>query len=137
MTKWDYYFIKVAIETANLSHATRLKVGAIAARDKRIILCGYNGTPEGFSNQCENEHNETVDEVLHAEENLILYAAKVGISLNHSSLYITHLPCINCSKLIYGAGIEKVVYLHQYRLTNGLQFLEKMGIFCHQILDYH
>jgi dCMP deaminase len=122
----------VAIETSKLSYANRLKVGAIVVKDKRIILCGYNGTPEGFSNQCEDENNKTVNEVLHAEENLILYAAKSGISLKGSELFITHSPCINCSKLIYGSGIYQINFLDHYRSNEGILFLEKIGIKCNQ-----
>lgn len=134
MNKWTKYFLTVAKETALLSYANRLKVGAIAVRDKRIILCGYNGTPEGFSNECEDENNKTRDEVLHAEENLILYAAKSGITLNGSQLFITHSPCIDCSKLIYGAGIIQINFIDHYRSDTGIIFLEKMGIQCNH---YH
>ena len=128
LDKWTHYFFSVAKLTANLSSANRLKVGAVLVRDKRILLCGYNGTPSGMNNNCEDENNDTRKEVLHAEENLILYAAKCGISLNNSTLFITHSPCMSCAKLIYGAGIRTIFYLEDYRTNDGLEFLRSVGI---------
>lgn len=133
MNKWDDYFIQVAQATAQLSYAKRLKVGAVATRHNRIILCGYNGTPEGWDNCCEDEHNKTLPSVLHAEENLIVYAAKQGISLDQASLYITHSPCIQCAKLIYGAGIKKIEYITEYRSSEGIQFLKDCSV---QVIQY-
>lgn len=117
----------VAVRTSELSYATRLKVGAVAVRDKRIVSVGFNGTPPGLPNVCESD-GVTLPTVLHAEENLILFAAKNGISLNGCSIYITHQPCLNCSRMIYGAGISDVTYKEIYRTSEGLEFLESVGV---------
>lgn len=108
--KFDHYFMNIAKLTAELSHAKRLKVGSVLVRDNRILLCGYNGMPEGMDNVCEDEDGHTKTEVLHSEENLILYAAKKGIQLEGSKLYITHYPCSKCSNLIIGSGIKTIIY---------------------------
>ena len=112
--KFDHYFMKIARLTSELSHAKRLKVGSVLVRDNRILLCGYNGMPEGMDNVCEDENGNTRSEVLHAEENLILYAAKKGIRLEDSKLYITHYPCSKCSNLIIGSGIGTIIYAEEY-----------------------
>jgi dCMP deaminase len=117
----------VAVRTSELSYATRLKVGAVAVRDKRIVCVGFNGTPPGLPNVCESD-GVTLPTVLHAEENLILFAAKNGISLNGCSIYITHQPCLNCARMIYGAGISDVTYKEIYRTSEGLEFLESVGV---------
>jgi len=126
--RYHNYFQTVAQETAKLSYATRLKVGAVAVKDRRIICVGFNGQPPGLPNKCEDEHNNTLPTVLHAEENLILFAAKHGISLNNCDLYITHSPCINCSKLIFGAGLAKVYYSEYYRDSAGVEFLQSVKV---------
>lgn len=126
--KWLNYFFSVAELTANLSDAARLKVGSVLVRDKRILLCGYNGMPPGMNNTCEDENNKTKKEVLHAEENLILYAAKMGISLKGSSLFITHSPCMFCSRLILGSGIEEIFYREDYRCSDGIDFLKNNNV---------
>lgn len=132
--KWHRYFFSVVDLTAKLSVATRLKVGCVLVRDKRIILCGYNGMPAGSENEsCEDDFGRTRNEVLHAEENAILYAAKKGISLQDSTLYISYSPCIHCSRMIYGAGIKEMFYRENYRLSEGLDFLEQMSIPVFQI----
>lgn len=131
ISKWDQYFIDIALRTSELSYAKKLKVGAVAVRDKRIILCGFNGTPENDDNECETIENGkliTKPSVLHAEENLIVYAAKTGISLNNTTLYITHSPCNICSRLIYGSGIKKIIYKDLYRDTSGIEFLRQQNI---------
>lgn len=117
----------VARRTASLSYAERLKVGAVAVKDKRIVCIGFNGTPEGLPNACEKD-GHTLPSVLHAEENMILFAAKNGISLKDCSVYITHAPCINCARMIYGAGIKSVTYCEAYRSCEGLDFLESVGV---------
>ncbi len=136
-TKWDKYFIDVANRTAELSHAKKLQVGAVAVRDKRIILCGFNGTPPGDDNNCEDIIDGnliTKSSVLHAEENLIVFSAKLGISLKNSHIYITHNPCSICSRLIYGAGIKRVVYKNFYKDDLGIQFLKSRNILIEQFL---
>lgn len=129
----------VASRTAEMSYATRLKVGAVAVKDKRIILCGYNGTPEGSDNTCEDVVFNPISDtytlvtkstVLHAEENLILYASKVGISLKGATLYCTTQPCLHCSRMLYGCGIVEVIYKNPYRCDNGLDFLASVGVPC-------
>lgn len=127
MSRWEDYFMDLAQRTSELSYATRLKVGSVAVRDKRPILTGFNGTPEGHSNCCEKD-GHTIQSVLHAEENLILFAAKNGIRLNGCTIYVTHAPCLNCARMIYGAGIVEVVYNENYRSSEGLEFLSSVGL---------
>ena len=130
--KFIDYFINQAIETSKLSYAKRLKVGVVAVRNNRIVLNGYNGTLEGYDNVCEyvdeNGALVTKQETYHAEENLILYAAKHGIALNDSILFCTHQPCIHCAKMIVGVGIKRLYYRETYRLDDGLNFMLKSGI---------
>lgn len=128
MSKWHNYFFDTALRTSELSHAQRLKVGAVAVRDRRIICCGYNGTPQGFNNQCEDNTNSTKMEVMHAEENLIVYCARKGIPIEGCSLYITHSPCIYCSRLILGSGFIEVFYKENFRSDDGLIFLRNANI---------
>jgi len=133
--RWDNYFIDVADRTARLSYAKKLQVGAVAVRDNRIILCGFNGTPSGDDNNCEDIIDNmltTKPSVLHAEENLIVFAANLGISLKGCNMYITHNPCSICSRLIYGAGITKVIYKDFYRDTSGLDFLKSRNVLINQ-----
>ncbi len=127
LSKWSDYFMDVAVRTSELSYATRLKVGAVAVRDKRIVCVGFNGTPPNSPNECEKD-GKTLPNVLHAEENLILFAAKQGISLNGCSIYITHQPCLNCARMIFGSGMTEVVYKDIYRTSEGLEFLESVGL---------
>lgn len=130
-SKLVQYFMDVAKLTASLSYAKRLKVGAIIVKDNRITSIGYNGTPTGWDNNCEHEVDgklTTKDEVIHAEENCILKLARDGESGKNSTIFITHAPCINCSRLIYNAGITKVIYNEQYRSTDGIDFLKKCNI---------
>lgn len=129
--KFKNYFMAVAKLTSELSYAKRNKVGAVLVRDNRILLTGYNGTPEGTSNICEELINGvlvTKPTVSHAEENLILYAAKKGILLENSTLFITLSPCPICCKLIFGSGIKKVYYAEGYRDMSGLEYLSSVGI---------
>ncbi len=128
MGKYDNYFLQVARETALLSDATRLKVGAVATKDRRIVLCGFNGRPSGQNNCCEDSSGHTLLSVIHAEENLVTYASRKGISLEGCSLYCTHAPCINCARLIYGAGFDNLTFLEYYRDSSGLDFLKSVGV---------
>lgn len=117
----------VAKRTSMLSYAERLKVGAVAVRDKRIICVGFNGTPPSLPNICEC-NGTTLPTVLHAEENLILFAAKNGISLAGCSIYVTHQPCLNCARMIFGSGCQEVVFGETYRSDEGLKFLESVNL---------
>ena len=122
--KLDKTFINIAKEVGTLSHCTRSKVGAVLVKDGNVISFGYNGTPAGMDNGCE-ENNVTKDEVIHAEMNSILKAAKSGNSVEGSTLYLTLSPCKECSKLILQSGVKKVVYLNTYRNLEGIQFLSQ------------
>lgn len=128
----DKYYIKVAQLCAKNSYAVNLQVGAIIVKDRQIMSDGFNGTPCGFENKCEVKSIDgtlyTLSYVLHAESNAILKCAKYGRPTNGSTLYITHSPCIECAKLIIQAGIIRVVYLEDYRKSEGLELLKKAGI---------
>ena len=126
--KWIDAFMDTAERFAQLSSAVRLKVGAVVVQDNRIISIGYNGMPSGWSNVCENEDFKTKDEVIHAEANAILKLARDVERGDGASIFITHAPCINCAKLIYGAGIKNVYYRNSYRDTAGEEFLKKCQI---------
>ena len=140
--KWVDAFMDTAERFAQLSSATRLKVGAVVVKDNRIISIGYNGMPSGWSNVCEEEighvlddsgnivetRTKTKDEVIHAEANAIIKLARDGESGNGAILFCTHAPCIHCAKLIHGAGINTVYYRESYRDTVGLEFLNKCEI---------
>lgn len=124
MSKLDKVFINIAKETSTLSHCVRSKVGAVLVKSGNIISFGYNGTPAGMDNSCE-ENDTTLPHVIHAEVNAILKAAKTGNSIDGSTLYLTLSPCLDCSKLILQSGIKKVVYLTNYRNLEGVQFLKQ------------
>lgn len=127
--KYHDYFMKVALDTAELSDATKLKVGVVAVKNRRIVWNGFNGTPEGHpSNVCEGSDGMTLPEVLHAEENMILSAAKEGIVLNGCIAYITHSPCLNCARMLYGVGFKQVWYYTEYRNDAGIKFLQSVNI---------
>lgn len=149
MKKIDYAHMAAAESYGNLSTAVRLKVGAIVTKDDRVISIGYNGTPAGWDNNCEDtiiheskyiidmggpEHTmatqtlKTKPEVIHAEANAIGKLAKSSESGEGATMYITHAPCFDCAKLIHVAGINKVFYRNSYRNNDGLQFLEKCKI---------
>lgn len=113
---------------AENSYCKRRKVGALVVKDKMIISDGYNGTPSGFENVCEDENNVTKSYVLHAEANAITKLARSSNNSDGSTLYITSSPCIECAKLIIQAGIKRVVYAEKYRLTDGIDLLERAGI---------
>ncbi|MDT7831252.1 dCMP deaminase family protein [Flavobacteriaceae bacterium S356] len=126
--KYDTAYMKMAREWAKLSHCERKQVGALIVKDRMIISDGFNGTPSGFDNCCEDEDGLTKWEVLHAEANAILKVASSTQSCYDATLYVTLSPCIHCSKLIHQAGIKRVVYGIAYRDTAGLDFLKKAGV---------
>ena len=149
LNKIDHAHMKAAEGYAELSSARRLKVGSIIAKDNRIISIGYNGTPVGWDNNCENEVREehqyvideggpwhtmetvrleTKSEVIHAEMNAIGKLAQSNESGLNATMYITHAPCFDCAKLIHIAGINKVFYRNSYRNTDGIEFLNKCNI---------
>lgn len=133
--KYDKAYLRLAKEWSKLSYCKRKQVGAIIVRDRMIISDGYNGTPSGFENCCEDEENLTHWYVLHAEANAILKVAKSTQSCHDATLYITLSPCKECSKLIHQSGIKRVVYLEGYKDDSGLQFLEKAGVHLTHIED--
>ncbi len=125
--KYDEAYMRMALEWAKLSHCERKQVGALIVKERMIISDGFNGTPTGFENCCEEEGN-TKWYVLHAEANAILKVASSTQSCKDSTLYITLSPCKECSKLIHQSGIKRVVYANKYKDTTGLEFLEKAGV---------
>jgi dCMP deaminase len=126
--KFDKAYLKMALEWGKLSHCKRKQVGALIVKDRMIISDGFNGTPTGFDNCCEDENGATKWEVLHAEANAILKVASSTQSAKNATLYVTLSPCTQCSKLIHQAGIKRVVYANAYKDDAGLKFLEKAGI---------
>ncbi len=123
----------MAQEWAKLSHCNRRKVGALIVKDRMIISDGYNGTPTGFENACEDEENATKWYVLHAEANAILKVANSTASCEGATLYLTMSPCKECSKLVHQAGIKRLVYIEGYKDATGLEFLQKAGVEIEQI----
>ncbi len=126
--RYDKAYLKMAQEWGKLSHCNRKQVGALIVKDSMIISDGYNGTPTGFDNCCEDEAEKTLWYVLHAEANAIMKVAKSTNNSNGATLYITLSPCRECSKLVLQSGIKRVVYLHAYKDNSGIQFLEKAGV---------
>lgn len=126
--KYDLAYLAMAKRWSELSHCTRKKVGALIVKDRMIISDGYNGTPTGFENPCEDEENYTKWYVLHAEANAILKVASSTQSCKGATLYLTLSPCRECSKLVYQAGIKRLVYDKAYKDTTGLEFLQKAGV---------
>ena len=142
--KFIDYFSKIAINTSQLSHARRLKVGAIIVKNDCIVSFGYNGTPSGWDNNCEYEIPEQIDvetrtttparlvtkpEVLHAEMNVLMKLAKSTLSSENAIMFCTHAPCLDCAKGIYQAGISAVYFINEYRRSNeGINFLKKSGV---------
>lgn len=124
----DKRYLRMARIWAENSYCIRRQVGALVVKDKRIISDGYNGTPVGFENICEDENNVTKPYVLHAEANAITKLARSHNSSEGATIYITASPCIECSKLLIQAGIRRVVYGEKYRLEDGLNLLRKAGI---------
>ena len=126
--KYDLAYLKMAREWGKLSHCKRKQVGALIVKGRMIISDGFNGTPSGFDNCCEDNEGITKWEVLHAEANAILKVAASTQSADGATLYITLSPCTQCSKLIHQAGIKRVVYAKAYRDTSGIDFLEKAEV---------
>ena len=128
MNKFDEKYLAMAEVWAGNSYCRRRQVGALPVKDRMIISDGYNGTPSGFENICEDENGVTKPYVLHAEANAISKVAKSGNSSDGATLYVTASPCIECAKLIIQAGIRRVVYKDEYRLTDGIDLLKRAGI---------
>ena len=129
----DLRYLRMARIWAENSYCERRKVGALIVKDKMIISDGYNGTPAGFENVCEDENHLTKPYVLHAEANAITKIARSGNNSEGATLYVTDAPCIECSKLIIQSGIKKVFYARQYRLTDGIDLLQRAGIEVHYL----
>ena len=126
--KFEKMYMEIAETVSKMSYAKRLQVGAIVVKDNRIISIGYNGTPAGWDNNCEDENNKTKPEVIHAEANSIMKLASSNESGKGSIMFLTHAPCIDCAKLIYGSGITQVYYKHKYRDQSGVEFLKKCNV---------
>lgn len=124
----DQRYLRMASIWAENSYCNRRKVGALIVKDKMIISDGYNGTPSGFENVCEDENGVTKPYVLHAEANAITKIARSGNNSDGATLYVTDSPCIECAKLIIQSGIKRVIYARQYRLTDGVDLLKRAGI---------
>lgn len=124
----DRRYMRMAAIWAENSYCTRRQVGALIVKNKMIISDGYNGTPAGFENVCEDEHGLTKPYVLHAEANAITKIARSGNSSEGATMYVTASPCIECAKLIIQAGIKRVVYAEKYRLEDGLELLKRANI---------
>jgi len=124
----DTRYLRMALIWAENSYCERRKVGALVVKNKMIISDGYNGTPSGFENVCEDDNNVTKPYVLHAEANAITKLARSSNSSEGSTMYITASPCIECAKLIIQSGVKRVVYGENYRLRDGLDLLERAGI---------
>jgi dCMP deaminase len=128
MEKFDQRYLEMAEIWAKNSYCKRRQVGALLVKDRMIISDGYNGTPSGFENICEDENGVTKPYVLHAEANAITKVAKSGNSSQNATLYVTASPCMECAKLIIQAGIKRVVYKDEYRISDGVDLLRKAGI---------
>ena len=124
----DIRYMRMARIWAENSYCKRRQVGALIVKEKMIISDGYNGTPSGFENVCEDENNVTKPYVLHAEANAITKIARSGNNSDGATLYVTSSPCIECAKLIIQAGIKRVVYGEKYRIEDGIRLLERAGI---------
>lgn len=131
--KYDKAYLRMATEWAKLSYCERRQVGALIVKDRMIISDGYNGTPTGMENICEDDAGYTKWYVLHAEANAILKVASSNHSCRDATLYLTMSPCQECSKLIHQAGIKRLVYMVRYKNTEGIEFLEKAGVAVEQI----
>jgi|TARA_B110000914_G_scaffold214747_1_gene217930 dCMP deaminase len=131
--RYDYAYLKLALEWSKLSYCSRKKVGSLIVKNNMIISDGYNGTPTGFNNICENNKGISHWYVLHAEANAILKTAKSNHNCSGATLYLTLSPCKDCSKLIHQAGIKRLVYIDQYKDTSGLDFLKEAGVTTKQV----
>jgi len=134
-SQYDIAYLRMALEWSKLSYCDRRQVGALIVKDKMIISDGYNGTPTGFENKCEDDDGSTKWYVLHAEANAILKVASSTQSCDGATLYITMSPCQHCSKLIHQAGIKRLVYHKEYKDNSGIKFLEKAGVSISYIED--
>ncbi len=132
--KYDIAYLKMAETWGKLSYCKRRQVGAIIVKNRMIISDGYNGTPTGFENVCEDEENYTKWYVLHAEANAILKVASSTQSCDGATLYVTLSPCRECSKLIHQSGISRVVFSEAYKDLSGVEFLKKAGVVVNQIV---
>lgn len=128
LKKLDERYLRMALIWAENSYCKRRKVGALVVKDKMIISDGFNGTPSGFENVCEDENQVTRPYVLHAEANAITKLARSHNNSDEATLYVTASPCIECAKLIIQSGIKRIVYGEKYRLDDGIQLLERAGI---------
>ena len=128
MEKFDKSYMEMASVWARNSYCKRRQVGALLVKDRMIISDGYNGTPAGFENICEDENGATKPYVLHAEANAITKVAKSGNSSSDATLYVTSSPCMECAKLIIQSGIRRVVYQDEYRLDDGINLLRRAGV---------
>ncbi|MBR4263090.1 MAG: dCMP deaminase family protein [Paludibacteraceae bacterium] len=126
--KRDYLYMRMARTWAENSYCVRRKVGALLVKDQMIISDGYNGTPSGFENICEDENNVSKPYVLHAEANALTKVARSNNSSDGATLYVTASPCLECSKLIIQSGIKRVVYGEEYRLMDGVELLKRAGV---------
>ncbi|MBT0607834.1 deoxycytidylate deaminase [Aequorivita echinoideorum] len=133
--QYDVAYLRMALEWSKLSYCKRRQVGALIVKDKMIISDGYNGTPTGFENICEDDEGYTKWYVLHAEANAILKVASSTQACKGATLYITMSPCKECSKLIHQAGIKRLVYASEYKDNSGISFLEKAGVDIQHITD--
>ncbi len=133
--QFDLRYIQMARVWAKNSYCKRRQVGALLVKDRMIISDGYNGTPVGFENDCEDENGQSKPYVLHAEANAITKVAKSNNSSDGATLYITDSPCMDCAKLIIQSGIVRVVYGDEYRISDGIELLEKAGIEIVKISD--
>tara|TARA_B100000085_G_C18545089_1_gene513531 strand:+ start:63 stop:494 length:432 start_codon:yes stop_codon:yes gene_type:complete len=131
--RYDKAYLKMALEWAELSHCKRKKVGALIVKNQMIISDGYNGTPTGFENSCEDEYGKTKWYVLHAEANAILKTASSTHNCRGGTLYVTLSPCKDCSKLIHQAKIKRVVYINEYSDRSGVEFLKEAGV---EVVEY-
>jgi len=127
-SRYNRLYMNLAEEVAQMSYAKRRKVGAIAVKDGNILGFGFNGTPSGFPNECEDEDGKTLDWVLHAEVNLIAKLAKSTMSLGDATVYITTSPCMTCAKMLSQSGVKQVFYRDAYSKEDGLYLLNKLNI---------
>lgn len=127
-TMYDSLYINIATKVATQSYAKKKQVGCVIVKDNHIIAFGWNGTPLGFSAKCENKQGKTKQEVIHAEVNCIAELAKVGVSCNNATMYLTLSPCFDCAKLIVQAGISRVVFLEKYKNSDPISFLKKAKV---------
>jgi dCMP deaminase len=126
--RYDKVYMKMALEWAKLSYCKRAQVGSLIVKDGMIISDGFNGAPTGYNNDCEDCDDKTHWYILHSEANAILKCAKNGVSCKDATIYLTHSPCRECSKLIYQAGLKRLVYNTEYRDNEGIEFLWESGV---------